>query len=335
MSTLSQFFGKGNITGSRHVIVQSTQNVLIPSNVKYVAYAVMGAGSSGSSFPPLSPSVGSIGGPGGGFSYREGAVSCASNFNACVIIGGVGCHCTRTVSSITGLCSPTSGVTAICASSGYTCVCIVPPPGINFSLNFAGIGYLGNINSNGGCAQINCATPNSRFGNGHGGAGGLYGPGGNGGVSLGPSLGQGNNGGGGFGSGGGGGGSQGFTGPPGSGTDAGTSAQGAGGGNPGYCAFSSSAGIGGVGLAGGPGTPGYIIQYAACGYSQGKTYFAAAGGGGNRCFSGGAGGGGGACNGDGGFGAGGSGPLGGSPFGGGGGTMDVAGKSIAMIEWWE
>jgi hypothetical protein len=311
MSTLSQFFGGGGTTtglglastGSQLAIVGATQNVAIPSNVKYVAYAVMGAGSCAYG------NNGLCSGGGGGFSYREGCISCGSPFNACVIIGGPGTNSSRSTSSITGLCNSTSGVSAICATSGLG-ICL-------------GIGYLGIINNPGGCGF--CNSEPSGGNSGGGGAGGLLGKGGN--VDPGPCSG-----GGGFGSGGGGGGGR-FGSEGGGGGSRGS-------GNP------SASGDGGGGLAGSAGIPGYIVQFVTRGdYSQGKTYFAAAGGGGRGCtgfptstmgYSAGAGGGGG-YRGAGGFGGGAGGQVvDGAGFGGGAAiSSGAAGGSIAMIEWFD
>jgi hypothetical protein len=335
MSTLSQFFGAGGggfngiglSTGSAFELVTSTKNVAIPSNVKYVAYAVMGQGGDACNRiigdSPEYPGCGTrCSGGGGGFSYREGAISCGSPFNACVIIGAS--------TSITNLCNPSSGVTAICATRGC------------FN---GGTGYLGLINTSGGNGICTCGGPsasNVGVNWGGGGAGGIYGNGGNGTC---------NGGGGGFGSGGGGG-------SLGCGGGFGSPSQSTAGGN----------GLAGRGASGAPGCnalaaePGFIVQFTRCGqYSQGKTFFAAAGGGGSNYAPAAAGGGGGSWptsfpQSSGGFGGGsGSGrgpavPAGlalscsteQNNFGGGAGAASAfscpscasGGAAIAMIEWW-
>lgn len=175
MSTLSQFFNSTTTSGAGGVTYFGTSGSLtVPSDVTYIAYGAIGAGSCGS----IPGAAGS--GAAGGFSWGESAVNCASPFNLTVTVGSS--------SANGGFSSVTGGPTTICATGGLsTCT--------------GGIGYGGVINT---CGGVGCYTPTgSGYGTGcykycyrsGGGAGGLFG---NGGAA-------GNLGGGGFGSGGGGG----------------------------------------------------------------------------------------------------------------------------------
>lgn len=145
MSTLSQFFGGGGggalSAGSEVKYFFESDTITIPSNVDYVAYAVMGGGGEG---------IG--GGSGGGFSWRDGNITCDTDFTVCAVVGSGG-----SASCITGLCT---GVISATGGGGE---------------NSPGVGSGGTINTCGGSGG---GDGNTGAG---GGAGGLTNNGGDGG----------------------------------------------------------------------------------------------------------------------------------------------------------
>jgi len=180
MSTLSQFFNSAASSGAGGVSYFGTSGSLtVPSDVTYIAYGAMGAGARGSC-------VNRCGATGGGFSWWEGAVNCASPFNLTVTVGSAGANGGTSIVS--------GGPTTICATGGL-------------STGVGGIGYCGLINTCGGIGScyyvVSCTYPRWYYCcyiYAGGGAGGLMGNGGNAQTLAG----------GGFGSGGGGGWNSGF-----------------------------------------------------------------------------------------------------------------------------
>lgn len=331
MSNLSNFFptasGAGETNTSGFRVFTDSASVTIPAGVCYVAYAAMSAGSC-SRGPTCKPGLG------GGFSYKDGSLVCASSFDVCA-----------KVATTQGQCG---GDSCVCGFSTGV-ICAVGP-----KCTVLGCGVGGSINSLGGDGGVNQCS-------GGGGAGGIYGRGGTGGFGSADNT---RGGGGGMGSGGGGGGGYGD----------GKGGEGGGGGAFGGHAYScqqatnGGAGLRGMGGSGGNanscspsggmsnGESGYSIAYTDDGkYSQVKTFFAAGGGGGASAYgcndsvsisagNGGAGGGGGSGRNDGkGGGNGGFGGGAGSSTqcraiagcGGGGSGMSVpGGNGVVAVEWW-
>lgn len=284
MSTLSQFFNSAASSGAGGVSYFGTSGTLtVPSDVTYIAYGAMGAGSSGC----VNPACIISGGAGGGFSWWEGAVNCASPFNLTVTVGSAGANGGTSIVS--------GGPNTICATGGL-------------STGVGGIGYCGLINTCGGtgcykCYNLSVCSPDA-YGPGSytticnksisaGGAGGLLGNGGPGSQgnpcvpATSDACAGGTQAGGGFGSGGGAG-ASGYilsscsnVSPRGCGGYFFNSyyakvagASGGAGGQPG------NVGCAGTGLNGDVGIPGYAVSFNLNGkLSQSKTFLSASGGG--------------------------------------------------------
>lgn len=364
MATLSSFFGSSGGGGAAGVastfrVFYETGSMTIPSCAVFAAYGVMGGGGLSNAGSGFDSATCRCSGGGGGFSWKEAAQTCASDFTVCAVVGNSGCLCLCCDRQVLNCCG---GFSCVSGFSGGN-ICASGACG-----QYPGIGYGGDITNCGGHGGM-CTKNNY----GGAGAGGLYGQGGS--PRAGPA-------GAGFGSGGGGGGAQitdmmivfgccqkcmfcqgpamgGGGGTDGSIRSGGSGLSGSGGyggaaGNGGGCQ-SSSAGYGPSG--------GLIPQYTLCGYSQAKTFLSASGGGGGAdegCYgqffggqSGAPGGGGGsgyATAGDGGFGAGGASStqccgtyyMGNSGVGGGAPSnicngearTGKPGQGIAVVEYW-
>lgn len=298
MATLSSFFGSSGGGGAAGVastfrVFYETGSMTVPSCAVFAAYGVIGGGGAFANVCANCCCCRKSGG-GGGFSWKEAAQSCASNFTVCAIVGAAACRCATTSGCACGcycLCNGgLAGTSCICGFSGGT-ICATGGGQSNCGCN-AGMGSGGDINSCGGRGGY------WSYYLGGGGAGGLYGKGGD--VHQGA-------GGGGFGSGGGagGGGTQGIETiscdvtnvtqgdachPP-----IFTACGGAGGGQRGAMinggsGLSGTGGMTGVfstchaspsgGMFSNEPTGGLIPQYTMCGYSQAKTFLSASGGGG-------------------------------------------------------
>ena len=173
MSTLSQFFNNDTVSSTGITsFVGSSKTVSIPSTAKYIGYGVIGAGGGAFCYSSncFDPGNNGSGNSGGGFSWWEGNVNCASPFNLTVTIG------TSTVQANGGFSSISGGPTNICATGG--CICM------------GGCGIGGLINTCGGkngcsttrncCAAGSCGICVFMAASSGGGAGGLLGNGGRG-----------------------------------------------------------------------------------------------------------------------------------------------------------
>lgn len=314
MSTLSQFFSTASSAPEEEkvkstvCIIDTTQSITLPSETTYVGYGVLGPGGPGH---PCEFQAGA----GGGFSWRDGAISCGVDFTVCAVIGASPCHACFN-SETTATCISGFSIGDICATSGQAYAscsdCDPPTPGSGFG---------GLINTSGGSS---CRLDKFCFraSSGGGGAGGVYKDGGHGDQNGGGMGGSNANR---FGGGGGGSFIE---------TNDGAVGRGA------RCEFfNTDTSILCLLI---PAETGFITSYASDErFSLAKTYFAAAGGGGGasscNCFNIGASGGGGGYQGRGGFG-GGSGresldkP---SPGGGSSNESDEGGDGFAMIEFWK
>ncbi len=364
MATLSSFFGSSGGGGAAGVastfrVFYENGSMTVPSCASFAAYGVIGGGGLGNVGSSFDGAGCRCSGAGGGFSWKEAAQVCASDFTVCAKVGNSGCTCLCCNTQILSCCG---GPSCVCGFSGGV-ICAIGACG-----QYPGTGSGGDINNSGGWGG-QCTM--QQFGGG--GAGGLYGQGGS------PRAGAG---GGGFGSGGGGGGSvcdqmgicmsccqkcmfcEGYPMGGGGGSDGSQRAGGAG--LSGIGGYGGSAGNGSGCLSGSAGhapSGGLIPQYTLCGYSQAKTFLSASGGGGGAdigCYgqffgaqSGAPGGGGGsgyAMSGNGGFGAGGGSTtqcfgiyaMGYSGIGGGAASnicngearTGKPGQGIAVVEYW-
>lgn len=179
MSTLSQFFGSGvsGGIGSTFNIYTASGTLTIPSNVRAVAYGVMGASTSPGTIGPFStPGVTPFTssryinavGAAGGFAWREEKVTLPAAVTATITIGGGGLAA-GAIAGNTSISAP--GVTTISATGGGSIGpthtphlnTIAPAPIINPGTISGGTGSGGNINSSGGNGLWVQATSSQPF----------------------------------------------------------------------------------------------------------------------------------------------------------------------------